>query len=114
LKLKAAFVSQLRVVKDKTEIALMRKAAELAGLGMKTAYEVLSADMKEIEVATEIEYTMRKHGSYGTAFDAIYGVNHAKFGTENDTDGNGKVDYWEYYESGQLIRILVQAYASAC
>jgi hypothetical protein len=28
---------------------------------------------------------------YGTAFDAIYNVNHTKFGTENDTDGNGKV-----------------------
>lgn len=28
---------------------------------------------------------------YGAAFDSIYDVNHAKFGTENDTDGNGKV-----------------------
>jgi len=29
--------------------------------------------------------------SYGAAFDAIYAVNHTKFGTENDTDNNGKV-----------------------
>lgn len=28
---------------------------------------------------------------YAVAFDAIYEVNHAKFGTENDVDGNGKV-----------------------
>jgi hypothetical protein len=28
---------------------------------------------------------------YATTFDAIYDVNHARFGTENDTDGNGKV-----------------------
>jgi Xaa-Pro aminopeptidase len=69
LKLKPAFVSQLRAVKDETEIALMRKAGELTSLGMKTAYEVVSAGMKEYEVAAEIEYAMRKHGSYGTAFD---------------------------------------------
>jgi hypothetical protein len=28
---------------------------------------------------------------YGTAFDAIYGVNHTHFGSENDTDSNGKL-----------------------
>ncbi|MCL6589420.1 MAG: hypothetical protein K6U80_05635 [Firmicutes bacterium] len=28
---------------------------------------------------------------YGAAFDAIYNVNHTHFGSENDTDGNGKV-----------------------
>jgi Xaa-Pro dipeptidase len=69
LRLKPAFVSQLRAVKDEMEIGLMRKAGELTSLGMKTAYEVLSAGMKEYEVAAEIEYAMRKHGSYGTAFD---------------------------------------------
>ena len=69
LKPKPGFVSQLRVVKDNDEIALMRKAGELTSLGMKIAYETLSAGMKEIEVAAEIEYAMRKHGSYGTAFD---------------------------------------------
>ncbi len=69
LRLKPTFVSQLRAVKDETEIALMREAGELTSLGMKTAYEVLSTGMKEYEVAAEIEYAMRKHGSYGTAFD---------------------------------------------
>jgi len=28
---------------------------------------------------------------YGAAFDALYHVNHAKFGVENDVDNNGKV-----------------------
>jgi Xaa-Pro dipeptidase len=69
LKVKPAFVFQLRAVKDEAEIALMRKAGELTSLGMKTAYEVLSPGMREYEVAAEIEYAMRKHGSYGTAFD---------------------------------------------
>jgi Xaa-Pro dipeptidase len=69
LKTKPAFVSELRAVKDEAEITLIRKACELASLGIKTAYEVLSSGMKEYEVAAEIEYAMRRHGSYGTAFD---------------------------------------------
>ncbi len=71
LKPKPSFASQLRAVKDDGEIALMRKAAELTSLGMKTAYEVLSAGMKEYEVAAEIEYAMRKRGSGPTAFDTV-------------------------------------------
>ena len=69
LKVKPMFVSQLRAVKDQAEIVLMREAGELTSLGMETAYEVLRAGLSEIEVAAEIEYAMRKHGSYGTAFD---------------------------------------------
>ncbi len=69
LKMKPNFVSQLRAIKDETETMLIRKACELTSLGTKIAYEVISAGMKEYEVAAEIEYAMRKHGSYGTAFD---------------------------------------------
>jgi Xaa-Pro aminopeptidase len=36
---------------------------------MKAAYEILKPGMKEYEVAAEIEYAMRKRGSYGTAFE---------------------------------------------
>jgi Xaa-Pro aminopeptidase len=67
--LKPGFVSRLRVVKDNEEIALLRKAAEVTSIGMKTAYETLKAGMTEIELAAEIEYAMRRNGSYGTAFD---------------------------------------------
>ncbi len=69
LKAMGNLVSQLRAVKDKYEIQLMRKAAEITSEGMKTAYEVLSAGMKEYEVAAELEYAMRKRGSQGTAFE---------------------------------------------
>lgn len=69
LKIEGNLVSALRAVKDKTEIELLRKAADLTSEGMKTAYEVLSPGMKEFEVAAEIEYAMRKRGSDGTAFE---------------------------------------------
>jgi Xaa-Pro dipeptidase len=69
LKIKGSFVWELRKVKDEKEIELMRKVGELTSEGMKAAYEVLAPDMKEYEVAAEIEYAMRKRGSYGTAFE---------------------------------------------
>src|SRR5512136_992041 len=69
LAIKPSFVSELRVVKDEEEIELMRKAAELTSLGMTMAYECLRTGIKEVELAAEIEYAMRKRGSYGTAFD---------------------------------------------
>lgn len=65
------FIGDLRQVKDKKEIELMRKAAELTSEGMKVAYETLATGMKEYEVAAEIEYAMRKKGSQGTAFETI-------------------------------------------
>jgi Xaa-Pro aminopeptidase len=69
LKVKGNFVWALRKVKDEEEIELMRKAGELTSEGMKAAYEILQPGMKEYEVAAEIEYAMRKRGSYGTAFE---------------------------------------------
>jgi Xaa-Pro dipeptidase len=65
------FVRELRKVKDAEEIELMRKAAELTSEGMRVAREVVAAGVKEYEVAAEIEYAMRKQGSYGTAFETI-------------------------------------------
>ena len=65
------FLRELRKVKDKNEIELMRKASELTSEGMRVACEVVAAGVKEYEVAAEIEYAMRKQGSYGTAFETI-------------------------------------------
>lgn len=64
-------VWELRKVKDANEIELMRRAGELTCEGMKAAQEVLKAGMREYEVAAEIEYAMRRKGSWGTAFDTI-------------------------------------------
>jgi Xaa-Pro dipeptidase len=64
-------IRELRKVKDQEEIELMRKAAELTSEGMRVAYEVVAAGVREYEVAAEIEYAMRKLGSSGTAFETI-------------------------------------------
>ena len=65
------FIRELRKVKDENEIKLMRKAGEITSAGMRVAYECVAASMREYEVAAEIEYAMRKLGSYGTSFETI-------------------------------------------
>ncbi|MEM3673115.1 MAG: Xaa-Pro peptidase family protein [Candidatus Bathyarchaeia archaeon] len=71
LKVQGSLVWELRKVKDEKELEFMRKAAELTMGGMKAAYETIKSGVKEYEVAAEIEYAMRKKGSWGTAFDTI-------------------------------------------
>ncbi len=71
LKLQNALVWELRKVKDSDELMFMQKAGELTCEGMKAAYETLKPGLKEYEVAAEIEYAMRRKGSWGTAFETI-------------------------------------------
>jgi Xaa-Pro aminopeptidase len=71
LKVQGDLISGLRKVKDNEELDRMRTAGEITVAGMKAAYETTRPDVTEIEVAAEIEYSMRKKGGYGTAFDTI-------------------------------------------
>lgn len=71
LKIRGDLVWELRKVKSEEELDLMRKAGDLVSEGMKVAYEVIKPGIKEYEVAAEIEHTMRRQGSWGTAFDTI-------------------------------------------
>jgi len=66
---KGKLVWELRKVKDETELRHMRRAAELTNEGMKAAFETIRPGMREYEVAAEIEYAMRRLGSWGVAFD---------------------------------------------
>jgi Xaa-Pro aminopeptidase len=71
LKAMSQLVWSLRKVKDKTELKRMRKAAEITGEGAERAIEVIKPGVREYEVAAEIEYAMRKHGSESVAFETI-------------------------------------------
>ncbi len=71
LKVQNKLVWGLRRVKDAKELELMRKAGELTSEGMKVAYETIRSGVREYEVAAEIEYAMRRKGSWGTAFETI-------------------------------------------
>lgn len=71
LEAKSEYIWNLRRIKDADELKKMRKAAKLTVEGMQTACETIKAGVREYEVAAEIEYAMRIHGSYGIAFDTI-------------------------------------------
>ncbi|MDI6691164.1 MAG: Xaa-Pro peptidase family protein [Candidatus Bathyarchaeota archaeon] len=71
LSVKGSLIWELRKVKDEEELEFMRKAGKITNEGMKTAYEVIRSGIKEIEAAAEIEYAMRKRGSWGTSFETI-------------------------------------------
>jgi Xaa-Pro aminopeptidase len=64
-------VASLRMHKDAQEVAVMRRAAILAGLVMEETIPLLKAGVREFEVAAEIEYQMRKRGASGAAFETI-------------------------------------------
>jgi Xaa-Pro aminopeptidase len=64
-------VQDLRAIKDPSELAAMKKAAEITDEGVRTALKTIKPGIREYEVAGEMEYCMRKLGSEGTAFDTI-------------------------------------------
>jgi Xaa-Pro aminopeptidase len=64
-------VERLRMKKDAGELALMRKAAVLAGEVMESAIRLLKPGVQESQVAAEIEYQMKKRGASGPSFETI-------------------------------------------
>jgi Xaa-Pro aminopeptidase len=71
LKVQGGLLWNLRRVKDAKELQFMRKAGTITGVGMRAAYETVRPGITEIEVASEIEYAMRKEGGWGTGFETI-------------------------------------------
>ena len=63
----APVMDELRMIKDESEIELMRKAARIATVGMDTASNWIKPGISENEVGAEIEYAMRKAGGEGVA-----------------------------------------------
>ncbi len=61
-------ISPLRKVKGDEEIARIRRACQIADLGIKTALEAIGEGVREVDVATEAEYAMRKNGAERVAF----------------------------------------------
>ena len=58
----------LRVIKDEDEIAAMRKAGEVTEAAFADVLKQLKIGMTELDVISEIDHQMRKHGSRGPSF----------------------------------------------
>lgn len=64
-------VEELRLYKDEDEIALMKKAAEIADAGFSHIITFIEPGMTELDIALELEYFMKKLGSEKNAFEFI-------------------------------------------
>lgn len=66
----------LRMLKDETEIALMRRAGELVDLAMVEVVKKLRVGVSELEIRTEIDYQLLRLGSEDTSFPtSLYIIN---------------------------------------
>lgn len=70
----SGIIDQLRMIKDKTEIAALRRAIDIAQRGFQAVQGLFTPDMTELEVAHELEHLMRRHGALRAAFEPIVGV----------------------------------------
>ncbi len=68
---KSVELDTLRQVKDAAEIAQIQVACEIADDAFKKVLAVLKPNVREIEIAAELEYFMRRLGSEKAAFDTI-------------------------------------------
>lgn len=76
----SAMIESLRLYKDEAEIAAMTRAQKLTDDAFAHILDFINPDRTEVEVALELEFYMRAHGSDGTAFEtiAVSGTNSAR------------------------------------
>jgi len=64
-------LDELRGTKSPREIAILREATRIAGLGIIEAMRDARPGMKEYELQADAEYVFKKYGAYGPAYFAL-------------------------------------------
>jgi len=64
-------VERLREIKDEDEIKLMKKAASIGDKALEKVLEIIKPGIRELDIALELEYQMRKLGGEGVSFTTI-------------------------------------------
>jgi Xaa-Pro dipeptidase len=64
-------VIELRMIKDEAEIEKLQTATQIAENGVRAAIEFIQPNISEIEVAAEVERTIRRAGATGTGFPTV-------------------------------------------
>ncbi len=80
---------ELRVIKSEDEIALMREAGRITEAAFADVVAQLKHGMTELEILSEVDYQLRRHGALGPSFTTSFynsGPNHPlKFGDRLST-----------------------------
>jgi Xaa-Pro aminopeptidase len=66
-------IDALRAKKSAAEIALVKRAADISGLGHRAAMQALAPDMNEFEIQAIMEYTFRRNGADRPSYASIVG-----------------------------------------
>src|SRR5206468_5037057 len=61
----------MRVIKSNLEIAIIREATRIAGLGIIEAMRHAKPGLSEYELQAEAEYVFKKNGAYGASYFAL-------------------------------------------
>jgi Xaa-Pro aminopeptidase len=64
-------VEKLRLIKSDSEIKILKEAAEIADAAFKHILDFIRPGIREIDVANELEFFMRKNGATSSSFDII-------------------------------------------
>lgn len=64
-------VEKLRMIKSESEIAILKKAAEISDAAFSHILTFIRPGITEIEIANELEFHMRKLGATSSSFDMI-------------------------------------------
>lgn len=64
-------LDQLRIIKDVSEVTLLKRAAHIAALSLKQVLPMIRQGVREMEIAAELEYRIRKNGGEGPSFPFI-------------------------------------------
>ena len=102
-------VDAMRAVKSPREIAVIREATHIAGLGIMEALRHTAPGLHEYELQAEAEYVFKKYGAYGASYFALVATGENTFyshyhkGTAIVRDGDlVQFDYapdYKYYQS---------------
>lgn len=65
------WVEKLRAVKEEEEVARIRTAVALAARVLDEVLPYVRPGVRELDLAAEIEYRMKRHGARGPAFETI-------------------------------------------
>lgn len=64
-------IENIRLIKTEEELAIMRRAAQIADSAFEHIISYIKPGVKEIEIANELEFYMRKQGATASSFDII-------------------------------------------
>lgn len=71
LKPTMSLIESIRVIKTEDELQVLQQAAHIADAAYEHICTFMKAGMSEIDVATELEFFMRKQGATSSSFDII-------------------------------------------